>query len=52
MRILVIGALGTIGSKLVPALLEAGHELAISSRDPKNLALGQSIAASVILSIC
>jgi len=35
MRILVIGALGTIGSKLVPALLQEGHDVSISSRDPK-----------------
>ncbi len=35
MRILVIGALGTIGCQLVPALLEAGHQLSITSRDPK-----------------
>ncbi|WP_427977748.1 SDR family oxidoreductase, partial [Agarivorans sp.] len=35
MRILVIGALGTIGSKLVPALLQEGHDVSITSRDPK-----------------
>ncbi|UPW17216.1 SDR family oxidoreductase [Agarivorans sp. TSD2052] len=35
MRILVIGALGTIGRKLVPALVEAGHEVNVSSRDPQ-----------------
>lgn len=34
MRILVIGALGTIGRKLVPALVGAGHQVSVSSRDP------------------
>lgn len=34
MRILVIGALGTIGRKLVPALVGAGHHVSVSSRDP------------------
>lgn len=32
MNILVIGALGTIGRKLVPELLAAGHRVSISSR--------------------
>ncbi|RKF20184.1 DUF2867 domain-containing protein [Alginatibacterium sediminis] len=35
MRILVIGALGTVGRNLVPALVQAGHEVSITSRDPE-----------------
>lgn len=33
MKVLVIGAFGTIGRKLVPALVEQGHEVRVSSRD-------------------
>ncbi|WP_432453914.1 MULTISPECIES: DUF2867 domain-containing protein [unclassified Agarivorans] len=33
MRILVIGAFGTVGRQLVPALVAAGHQLRVSSRD-------------------
>ncbi|MBW8192918.1 SDR family oxidoreductase [Neiella marina] len=33
MKILVIGAFGTIGRKLVPALVEQGHQVCVSSRD-------------------
>lgn len=34
MKILIIGALGTVGRRLVPELLKLGHDVAISSRDP------------------
>jgi len=34
MRVLVIGASGAIGSRLVPQLIEHGHEVAGSSRSP------------------
>ena len=37
MKILVVGASGYIGSRLVPLLLERGHELVLISRDPQSL---------------
>jgi uncharacterized protein YbjT (DUF2867 family) len=38
MRILVVGASGYVGGRLVPLLGEAGHELILLSRDPRPLA--------------
>ncbi len=38
MRILVVGASGYIGSRLVPALQERGHDLVLVSRDARPLA--------------
>jgi uncharacterized protein YbjT (DUF2867 family) len=37
MRVLVTGATGYIGGRLVPALLEAGHEVRCLARDPSKL---------------
>lgn len=37
MRVLVTGATGYIGGRLVPALLEAGHEVRCMARDPRKL---------------
>ncbi len=37
MRVLVTGATGYIGGRLVPALLETGHEVRCLTRDPKKL---------------
>ncbi|MBD1391279.1 DUF2867 domain-containing protein [Neiella sp. HB171785] len=34
MKVLVVGAFGTIGRKLVPELIDAGHQVSVSSRDP------------------
>ncbi len=34
MRVLVVGASGLVGSRLVPALQEAGHSVVATSRDP------------------
>lgn len=39
MRILVTGATGYIGGRLVPRLLEAGHDVRCLARSPENLAL-------------
>ncbi len=38
MRILIVGASGYIGSRLVPLLQAAGHELILTSRDGRSLA--------------
>jgi len=38
MRILVVGASGYIGGRLVPLLAERGHDLVLMSRDPRALA--------------
>ncbi len=37
MRILVVGASGYIGGRLVPLLAARGHELVLMSRDPRPL---------------
>ena len=37
MRIAVLGATGYIGGRLVPALVEAGHEVVCVARDPRRL---------------
>ena len=47
MRILVIGATGYVGSRVVPALLEEGHEVVAASSsppDPDRFAWGRQVA--------
>jgi nucleoside-diphosphate-sugar epimerase len=52
MRVLVIGASGAIGSRLVPQLIEHGHEVVGSSRSPaKAEQLRQSGARPIVLDI-
>ncbi len=46
MRILVLGATGYVGSRVVPALLEAGHEVVAASSsppDPARFAWGRDV---------
>ena len=38
MRLLVTGATGYVGSRLVQALLDEGHDVVVASRSPKRLA--------------
>jgi uncharacterized protein YbjT (DUF2867 family) len=45
-RILVAGATGYVGGRLVPRLLESGHEVRVLSRDPARIA-GRQWAARV-----
>jgi len=46
MKVLVTGATGYIGGRLVPRLLEAGHDVRVMVRDPARVA-GRSWAPSV-----
>ena len=46
MRIVVLGATGYVGSRLVPALLEAGHDVVAASSspaDPERFAWGDQV---------
>ena len=46
MRILVLGATGYVGSRVVPALLDAGHDVVAASSsapDPDRFAWGHEV---------
>jgi nucleoside-diphosphate-sugar epimerase len=44
-KVLVTGASGTIGHRLVPALARAGHAVRAAARDPQTLAFGPGVEA-------
>ncbi|MBP6440627.1 MAG: NAD(P)H-binding protein, partial [Caldilineaceae bacterium] len=46
MRILVTGATGYVGGRLIPRLLERGHQVRVFVRDPRRIA-GRAWAADV-----
>lgn len=48
MRILVTGATGAIGSRLVPALIEAGHDVTAIGRTPESRRMLEAKGASAI----
>lgn len=48
MRVLVAGASGAIGSRLVPQLIDAGHEVIGSSRSPRNAERVRALGAKPI----
>ncbi len=50
MRVLVTGATGYVGGRLVPRLLEAGHEVRVMVRDPARVA-GRRWAGSVKVAV-
>jgi nucleoside-diphosphate-sugar epimerase len=48
MRVLVVGASGAIGSKLVPQLIDRGHEVIGSYRSPRNAERIRALGAEAI----
>jgi nucleoside-diphosphate-sugar epimerase len=49
MRVLVIGASGAIGSRLVPQLIDQGHEVIGTSRSPRNAGRIRALGARPIV---
>lgn len=49
MRIFVAGATGVIGVRLVPLLIEQGHEVAGMTRSPAKIAAVRALRAEPIL---
>jgi nucleoside-diphosphate-sugar epimerase len=49
MRVLVIGASGAIGTRLVPQLIDRGHEVIGTSRSPRNADLVRALGARPIV---
>jgi hypothetical protein len=50
MNVLVTGATGYVGGRLVPRLLEAGHSVRALARDPRRLAGRRSLAGASAVS--
>ena len=48
MRVLVVGASGAIGSKLVPQLIDRGHEVIGSYRSPRNAERIRALGAEAV----
>ena len=48
MRVLVVGASGAIGSRLVPQLIDRGHEVAGTCRSPRNTERIRALGAEAI----
>src|SRR4051795_2626181 len=49
MRVLVAGASGAIGTRLVAQLIDAGHEVIGTSRSPGNAARVQALGAKAVV---
>jgi nucleoside-diphosphate-sugar epimerase len=49
MRVLVAGAGGAIGSRLVPQLVERGHEVVATTRNPEKLARTAALGAETVV---
>ena len=47
MKILLTGANGYIGMRLLPQLLDAGHEVICAVRDPKRLSVTQDVMSKI-----
>jgi len=48
MRIFLAGGTGVIGRRLVPGLIDAGHELVVLARNPQRAAAAAELGAEVV----